>query len=255
MTDQYFLSTGAHKTAEDGRCAMEWVAYLAGDSHNDRPVCVSPMLRSFCISFNDMLSDEDRQKLRPYLARTIGTAGDGLDMERVRTINEWLIRKPIPVSLDLIGRREMASRYRNMPRARAIENVVRLAGEARDVCQLAYEEKRLEIQRHWDAVAAYAYAAAVAGVAAYAATAAADAEAIAAAAAVVATYDGVDAAYDTAQLAHRKVAIIAARDLLRPHMERQIQSGFDLLDRLLPKVLVELPVSVCDRVAELEGAA
>lgn len=53
---------------------MEWVAYLAGEEHSDQPVCVSPMLRKFCISLNDVLPDEPRQRLRPYLARTIGTS-------------------------------------------------------------------------------------------------------------------------------------------------------------------------------------
>ena len=30
---QYHLSKGAHRTAADGRCAMEWVAYLAHEPH------------------------------------------------------------------------------------------------------------------------------------------------------------------------------------------------------------------------------
>ena len=55
MSDKYkyWLSSGAHQRVEDGRCAMEWVSYLAGEPHSDQPVCVSPMLRAFCISLND----------------------------------------------------------------------------------------------------------------------------------------------------------------------------------------------------------
>lgn len=70
MTTDYSLSAGSHPTAEDGRCAMEWVSYLAGEPHSDTPVCVSPLLTNFCISLNDTFPDEMRQKLRPYLART-----------------------------------------------------------------------------------------------------------------------------------------------------------------------------------------
>src|SRR5690242_21404680 len=74
---EYHLSHGKHETASEGRCAMEWVAYIAGEPHTDQPVCVSPVLRSFGIALNDNWDDEQRQKLRPYLARCIGTAGDG----------------------------------------------------------------------------------------------------------------------------------------------------------------------------------
>ena len=91
MNDPYFLSRGDHATAADGRCAMEWVSYLAGEPHSDAPVCVSPVLTRFCVSFNDALSDERRQKLRPYSARTIGTRGDGLDERRAWLATDWLI--------------------------------------------------------------------------------------------------------------------------------------------------------------------
>jgi hypothetical protein len=77
MSSDYTLSHGTHATAQDGRCAMEWVSHLAGEPHTDTPACVSPVLRAFCVALNDGLADGPRQRLRPYLARTIGTAGDG----------------------------------------------------------------------------------------------------------------------------------------------------------------------------------
>src|ERR1700683_5091819 len=75
----YTLANGTHSTPDDGRCAMEWVSYLAGEPHGDEPACVSPVLRAFCTTLNDRLEDGPRQRLRPYLARTIGTVDDGLD--------------------------------------------------------------------------------------------------------------------------------------------------------------------------------
>ena len=101
MSD-YKLSHGSHETASEGRCAMEWVAYLAGEPHTDQPVCVSPVLRSFGISLNDSWDDEQRQKLRPYLARCIGTAGDGRDQERGWLAMDWLIREFTPAFLELV---------------------------------------------------------------------------------------------------------------------------------------------------------
>ena len=98
----YFLHGGSHKATEGKRCAMEWVSYLAGEDHSDSPVCVSPVLREFGISPNHRWDDEQRQKLRPYLARCIGTAGDGRDMERSWLAADWLLREFLPAFLHLV---------------------------------------------------------------------------------------------------------------------------------------------------------
>ena len=37
MSSEYWLAHGPHATPEDGRCAMEWVSYLAGEPHSDQP--------------------------------------------------------------------------------------------------------------------------------------------------------------------------------------------------------------------------
>lgn len=76
--DKYHISNGSHAHPDEGMCAMEWVAHLAGEPHSDHPTCVDDCVRYVCISLNDRLDNTERQKLRPYLARTIGTATDGL---------------------------------------------------------------------------------------------------------------------------------------------------------------------------------
>jgi hypothetical protein len=101
MTIDYTLKNGSHDSPEAGLCAMEWVAYLAGEKHTDQPVCVDAPLRSFGISLNDDWDDERRQKLRPYLVRCIGTAGDGRTEERGWLAVDWLIRTFTPAFLDL----------------------------------------------------------------------------------------------------------------------------------------------------------
>ncbi len=114
MTD-YTLAYGTHARPEDGRCAMEWVSYLAGEDHTDEPACVSPVLRSFCIALNDGLDDVPRQRLRPFLTRTIGTAGDGLDEARAWMAMDWLIRVYTPAWLDLARLNEAATRLTRLP--------------------------------------------------------------------------------------------------------------------------------------------
>ena len=99
----YTLAHGTHMTPDDGRCAMEWVSLLAGEPHSDAPRCVSPVVRGLCVALNDGLPDDRRQRLRPYLARTIGTAGDGLDEQRSWLALDWLIRTYTPAWLALAG--------------------------------------------------------------------------------------------------------------------------------------------------------
>jgi hypothetical protein len=89
---------------------MEWVTYLAGEPHSDHPACVSPVLRAFCVAFNDWLPKTARQRLRPYLTRTIGTVDDGLDQARAWMAMDWLIRVHTPAWLDLAGVNEAARR-------------------------------------------------------------------------------------------------------------------------------------------------
>ncbi len=103
MTCDYTLAYGTHANPEDGRCAMEWVSHLAGEPHSDQPRCVSPVLRALCIGLNDGLDDLPRQRLRPYLARTIGTADDGLDEARSWLAMDWLIRVYAPVWIEAAG--------------------------------------------------------------------------------------------------------------------------------------------------------
>jgi len=102
-TDSYRLSAGRHVRAEQGRCAMEWVAHLAGEAHSDRPECVSPVVGAFARSWNDALEETTRQRLRPYLGRMIGTAGDGGDEARAWRCTDWLVRTGAPALLGLAG--------------------------------------------------------------------------------------------------------------------------------------------------------
>jgi hypothetical protein len=110
------LSRGAHRSPDDGRCAMEWVAHLAGEPHGDRPACVSPLIRMYVIALNDTLDDHQRQRLAPYLRRCIGTAGDQRDGRRARRCLDWLARSATPAFLDLIAsQRPTAQALRSLP--------------------------------------------------------------------------------------------------------------------------------------------
>ena len=62
-----------HETRQDGMCAMEFVAYLAGEPHSDQPACVCPALTAYVIALNDAMAQDWRQRLKPFLPRLIDT--------------------------------------------------------------------------------------------------------------------------------------------------------------------------------------
>lgn len=123
-----FLSRGSHETPFDKKgnptlCAQEYIAWVAGEPHSDSPKCVSPVLNFFTMSYNDALDDETRQRLRPYLVRQIGTAGDGQDEVRSFLALDWLIRIHTPAFLDMAGLTEEATALRKLEEIKSIEKM------------------------------------------------------------------------------------------------------------------------------------
>jgi hypothetical protein len=260
---------------------MEWVSYLAGEPHSDQPVCVSPMLCAFCIRLNDALPGDQRQRMRPYLARTIGTAGDGLDERRNWMCADWLIRVYTPAWLDLVPNLQSdAEALRALPIIASGENVVRAMEDlnrsrqraaaaraaAQDATWAATRDAAQDAARDGAWAAAWAAAQAVAQDAArdaaWAATwdAAQDATWDAAQDATwAATWDAAqdaardaawDAAWDAAQDAARNAAGDTARDaardalrLVTAQLRDSILSSGGLLDRMLPTEMLTVPVA------------
>jgi hypothetical protein len=217
------LAKSSHPSFEDGACAMEWVAYLAGEGHTDAPECASPVLRSFCISLNDQWDAVNRQRLVPFLPRMVGTAGDGQEEARSFLALDWLIRTYTPAWLDLAGLAVEAQALRDL---RRIVDLVS-AQAAGPVVRAGREKAAAAKAAAGDAAKAAAWAAAgdAAGDAAWAAAwAAARAAAWAAAG---------DAAGDAAWAAAWAAARAAARDALKPTAEILQASALDLLDRMI----------------------
>lgn len=112
--DSIPLQRGSHDSNKQ-MCAMEAAAWIAGEPHSDRPKCVSPVIAAFMRTWNDALDDEQRQGLKPYIVRVIGTAGDGHDEERVWMAVDWLVRVCAPAWLDLAGINDSAQSLRSLP--------------------------------------------------------------------------------------------------------------------------------------------
>lgn len=77
------LQRGAHDDPQDGMCVMELASVLAEEEFSDAPECVDPTIAAYLRSFNDRIPHRQRQRLRPYARRVLGTRG-GRRIEQAR---------------------------------------------------------------------------------------------------------------------------------------------------------------------------
>ena len=197
--DAVTLAAGGHLPDSDAMCVMEAVAMLAGESWSDHPQCASPVLGAFLRSWNDALPDDERQQLKQYIARLVGSKGtDAQEAERSWLATDWMVRVQAPAWLRLAGLTEQADVLAGMQPVNretspsilpALKAVRSDAAAARDAA--------------WDATGAAAWdaAGAAAGAAAW------------------------DAAWDAAR--------DAARAALAPTKVELQQSAHQLVDRML----------------------
>ena len=221
MTDHpnITLSTGSHRTRDDGMCMMEAAAMLAGEPHTDRPECVDPVIAAFCRAWQDRLDDGRRADLAvPLVQLVIGTRSLPGDQDRrAIMVGDWCWRTVLPLWLDLVpGLGGHAAALRAHPEATTAADLAALTGgvgaAARDAA--------------WDAPRAAARAAAWA--------AASDAASAAAwAAAWAAASDAArDAASDAASDAAWAAGPAAARAVLDPTVRAIQETGADLIRRM-----------------------
>ncbi|MCJ2087298.1 glycosyltransferase family 61 protein [Methylobacterium sp. E-005] len=92
------LAAGPHADPGAGLCALEAVAYVAGEPHSDSPACASPSLATFLRTWGDRLPQDERDALiLPLVPRLVGTRGsEALERRRVAMIADWLVRTHLP---------------------------------------------------------------------------------------------------------------------------------------------------------------
>jgi hypothetical protein len=93
-----------------GFSAMEAVSFAAGEAWSERPRCASPTITEWMIAWNDGLDDGDRQNLRRYIWRLVGSRGTQ-PQERARRwmVADWLVRSYAPAWLAAAGLRGQAT--------------------------------------------------------------------------------------------------------------------------------------------------
>jgi hypothetical protein len=233
------LLSGAHTTREEGVCAMELVAWLADEPHSDHPQCTSPVISTFLRTWNDGLNDTERQMLKPYLIKAIGTnTGPEDDLKRAWMLVDWECRVFSPAWLRLAGIDEEARALEAHDELTDIAGLTALQPDLNKARETAGRKADAAWDAAWAAArdAAWDAAWAAARDAARAAARAAAWDA-AWAAARAAAWDAAwaaarDAAWAAARDAARDAARAAAWAALEPTKKELQQSALELLDRL-----------------------
>ncbi|HVW08844.1 MAG TPA: hypothetical protein VHC90_09690, partial [Bryobacteraceae bacterium] len=110
------LESGGHEKPEDGMCVMEAFTYVNRLPFSDQPECVCPTLAAFLRHWNDEAVDADRQELKRYIPRLMGT-NDGKSDARAWLLIDCLLRERLPEVLDTIDdakAKECAARLRGL---------------------------------------------------------------------------------------------------------------------------------------------
>jgi hypothetical protein len=71
--DSLRLDPGSHASPRDGVCLLELTSMIAEEPFSDRPRCVCVVIAAFLRGWNDRSSHAERQQLRPYARRVVGS--------------------------------------------------------------------------------------------------------------------------------------------------------------------------------------
>ncbi len=144
------LQPGFHGAPEEGMCALETVAWMAGLPHTDQPPCVCPVIATLLRSMNDRMTHFHRQGLIPFLARIIGTKEAALARPRAEALAWRALTGFAPIPLSAARLLEPAAEFARLPR-----KDLQTAGDAvrqatRSVNQAAWDEAKANGSRCWD---------------------------------------------------------------------------------------------------------
>lgn len=224
--DTLVLSRGSHRSPDQGVCFMEAYTVVHKRPFSDHDDTVSPVIGSFLRSWNDNLGDDDRQKLKPYILKVVGTNTGASDEERRSWLaTDWLARTCAPAWLERAGLSMRAQELRELPEINSTATAHNALATIRagHAGARAWYANRAAAGDAWTASDA-AWAASEAALEAARALGAAALAVNRAAWAARATRDAAWAAWEAAW---------AIRTAIASSVREMQTSAFDLLDRLI----------------------
>jgi len=147
------LQPGFHGAPEEGMCALEAVAWMAGLPHSDQPPCICPVIATLLRAMNDRMTHFHRQGLIPFLPRIAGTKQTDLDRPRAEALAWRALTVFVPVPLAVARLLEPAAAFTRLP-GDDLEAAARTVGQATvSINQAAWAEAKANGSRCWDITA------------------------------------------------------------------------------------------------------
>jgi hypothetical protein len=227
--DTLVLRSGTHASPSDGVSLMEAVSALAGEPWSNNPSCTSPVIAAYARSLSNWLPDDERQRLKAYIPRLVGTAQPDLELQRAFACADAAVRVFAPLAFAAAGLVEEAAKLGTLAPVDGAS--ARLAAASADSAELA--ARSAAGSSAWSAAESMRSAAESARSAAQSAASAARSAAQSAAAESARSAESAQAA---ARLAARAAewAQAAAGAAARPGAESAARSAaLDLLDRII----------------------
>jgi hypothetical protein len=229
------LKSGAHRPPNGhfAACAMEAVAYIAGEPWSDHPECACPVIAAFMRMWNDGLPDGERTTLLlPLIPKLVGTRGsEALEERRSLMAADWLIRVHTPAWLRLAKLNDQAALLEGLPEITSMAQVPSIRAPLEAVRRDAAAAGAAAGDAAWAAAGAAARAAA--GAAARDAAGAAARAAAGAAAGAAARAAAGAAAWAAARDAAGAAAWAAARAALKETRAKLQVSAIALVERMI----------------------
>ena len=199
------LLLGSHPTRERGMCALEAVAFLAGEAHSDSPGCACTVMASYYKKLNDSCWSSDQARTNAMWPAVLALLNSKAD--RTTEQARGLALADFAIRTCLLDRAKM-------------KGWTELVTVVEQLSPIVDKKSALEARDKLKTTAAF-----TADAAAYA-VAATDAAAYAADAAAVATYT---AAYAAAYAAYAVVSNAAAAADADQYLVKAVQQGIKIL--------------------------
>ena len=101
--DLLVLAHGSHSSRAQGVCLQEAVAWFAGEAHSDHPACTDSVVAAYARALNDVMPDEQRQRLRPFIPLLAGTSNGCPPVQRAMLCADKAVRVFAVAALKAVG--------------------------------------------------------------------------------------------------------------------------------------------------------
>jgi hypothetical protein len=130
---KYDLRRGNTDHPGNGACLYDAAKWISYGEIGDDPPCACPVIRAYAIGLNDMLPDDQRQRLKPFILRV----AHNRDPESEPARAEYLIRRAVgailPIALEADRLMERAAELRRVAREGTLEDLRSVAVDVRVV--------------------------------------------------------------------------------------------------------------------------